>query len=36
VQARAGRVPDGHADRAVLELIFAQARSQPGATKKGP
>jgi len=34
VQAKAGRVPDGHADLSVLELILSQARSQPAATKK--
>jgi len=34
VQAKAGKMPDGHADLSVLELILSQARSQPAATKK--
>jgi membrane-bound lytic murein transglycosylase B len=36
VQSKAGRVPDGHADAAVLELILSQAQSQPAATKNSP
>jgi hypothetical protein len=35
LQAKVGRVPDGHVDKAVLELVQAQsASSQPFATKK--
>jgi membrane-bound lytic murein transglycosylase B len=36
VQSKAGRVPDGHADAAVLGLILSQAQSQSAATKKSP
>jgi membrane-bound lytic murein transglycosylase B len=34
VQAKVGKVPDGHADKALLELVQSQSPSQPIATKK--